>query len=63
MKEVKQECCNDMEARDGQGRRRTYRTFSPWSHAGHLRWILLRRQVRESPRKMQDEQEVTSEAS
>ena len=34
---MKQEGCKDWEVREGQGKRWTYRTFSPLSHAGHLR--------------------------
>ena len=37
MKEVKQEVCKDLEAREGRGRRRTCRTFSSLSHQGHRR--------------------------
>ena len=62
MKEVKQECCNDLEAREGQGRRRTYRTFTLESCRSSA--VDYNEETsQESPRKMQDEQEVTSEAS
>ena len=52
MKEMKQEGCNDREAGEGRGRRRTYSTFSPLSHAGHRAVDHIEAISPESPRKM-----------
>ena len=63
MKEMKQEGCKDLEVREGQGRERTYRTFSPFESCRSSAVDYIKEISPESPRKMQDEQEPTSEAS
>ena len=60
---MKQEGCKDREAREGQGRKRTYRTFYPFESCRSSAVDYIEEISLESPKKTQDEQEVTSEAS
>ena len=59
---MKQDGCRDLEGREGW-RRRTRRTFSPSSHAGHRRVDHVEEVTLESPRKFQDVQMETSETA